>query len=92
MLAIPNLPLEESAGGSVIYAVMTGCDVTYTLLFPDGTPRRATVSLTFRQIVQRQKVVFFKGHTKQYNLDPSAEGMAPGGGRPTNSILDSGDI
>lgn len=88
MLSIPGLPLDDESGGPVIYAVMTGCDVTYNLLFPDGTPRRATVSLTFRQIVQRSKVgVFFRGHAKDtalqhYTLaaDPLSEKIAPNKG------------
>ena len=93
ILAIPELPIEEQSGGSVMYAVMTGCDVTYTLLFPDGTPRRATVSLTFRQIVQRQNVgVFYKGHPGSYNMEPGFENLAPGGGRGKNAIPGSGDI
>ena len=80
ILSIPGIPLDDLTGGSVFYAVMTGCDVTYTLLFPDGTPRRATVSLTFRQIVQRpEEGVFFRGHPDDYNNKPGSEGLAPGG-------------
>lgn len=56
LLAVPGLrlsdsPYENGASG-VVYAVMTGCDVTYMLAFPDGTPRRASVSLTFRLVIQ----------------------------------------
>ena len=47
----PNSDWNEK-GGDTIYAVMTGCDVTRALAFPDGTPRLATVALTFRQVVQ----------------------------------------
>lgn len=61
LLCIPGVGLNED-GGDVILAVMTGCDVTYNLLFPNGTPRNATVALTFRQIVQKAgKGVFWKG-------------------------------
>lgn len=52
MLCVPGVSLNE-LGGDTILAVMTGCDVTYNLLFPNGKPRNATVALTFKQIVQR---------------------------------------
>jgi len=51
LLAIPGLRMNE-IGTSVVRAVMTGCDVTYNLLFPNGKPRQASVSMTFRQVVQ----------------------------------------
>jgi hypothetical protein len=60
ILNIPNFNLNE-AGGDAIYCVMTGCDVSYVLSFPDGTPRRATVSLTLRQIVQTRNGVQYAG-------------------------------
>ena len=61
ILNVPSMGLNES-GGDAIFVIMTGCDVTYTLLFPDGTPRMANVSLTFKQIVQRAEGILFKGH------------------------------
>jgi hypothetical protein len=68
LLNIPNIGLNEcvadSDGGDAIYCVMTGCDVTYTLLFPDGTPRRATVALTLRQVVQSRSGIRFSGFGK----------------------------
>lgn len=61
LLCVPGVGLNEE-GGDVIMAVMTGCDVTYNLLFPNGRPRNATVALTFRQIVQKAgKGVFWRG-------------------------------
>jgi hypothetical protein len=73
ILNVPNLQLNE-AGGDAIYAVMTGCEVEYVKAFPDGTPRLATVSLTFRQVVQNvmKNSVNFIGRaqaegTLQYN-------------------------
>ena len=51
MLCLPRMGLNED-GTDVIAAVMTGCDVTYNLLFPNGVPRNATVALTFKQVVQ----------------------------------------
>ncbi|MFA4971265.1 MAG: hypothetical protein WC683_01545 [bacterium] len=60
-LCVPGVGLNET-GGDVIYAVMTGCDVTYNLLFPNGVPRNATVALTFRQIVQtKDRGVLYRG-------------------------------
>jgi hypothetical protein len=47
----PNFGWSEQ-NTDVLVTVMTGCDVTYQLCFPDGTPRLAEVSLTLRQIVQ----------------------------------------
>jgi len=61
LLCVPGVGLNED-GGDVIMAVMTGCDVTYNLLFPNGRPRNATVALTFRQIVQKAgKGVMWRG-------------------------------
>lgn len=52
ILNVPGLGLNED-GSDSIYAVMVGCDVTYNLLFPNGAPRLATVSLSFKQVVQK---------------------------------------
>ena len=52
LLCVPGVGLNE-LGNNTIMAVMTGCDVTYNLLFPNGKPRNATVALTFKQIVQK---------------------------------------
>jgi hypothetical protein len=68
ILCIPNIGLNESDsddyGKNCIYCVMTGCDVTYTLLFPNGVPRRATVSLTLRQVIQTGTGIRFAGFGK----------------------------
>jgi hypothetical protein len=61
MLCVPGVGLNE-LGSHTIMAVMTGCDVTYNLLFPNGKPRNATVALTFKQIVQKADVgVMWRG-------------------------------
>lgn len=60
ILNVPNLGLNE-AGGDAIFCVMTGCDVVYKLAFRDGTPRRATVSIVLRQIVQNSNGIMFRG-------------------------------
>lgn len=67
ILNVPKFGLNED-GGDSIYAVMTGCDVIYNLAFPDGTPRLATVALTFRQIVQNitDGTIRFKGRPDSY--------------------------
>jgi hypothetical protein len=68
ILCIPGIGLNEAVnddyGEDCIYCVMTGCDVTYTLLFPNGTPRRATVALTLRQVVQTGSGIKFAGFGK----------------------------
>jgi len=51
LLNVPGLQLNED-GGDTVWAVMTGCDVTYMKSFNDGKPRLASVSLSFSQIVQ----------------------------------------
>jgi len=88
ILNVPNFGLNES-GGDEIFCVMTGCDVTYTLAFRDGTPRRATVSLTLRQVVQNSKGVQFKGFG-QGAPSPYAmtggEGLGVSAGRNINGI------
>jgi len=91
ILNIPKFSLNES-GGDSIYCVMTGCDVSYNLAFRDGTPRRVTVSLTLRQIVQTVKGVKFKGFGQgapsQYDMeyDQLREELNKNAGRPLNKI------
>lgn len=87
ILNIPNFGLNE-AGGDAIFCIMTGCDVTYTLAFRDGTPRRATVSLTLRQIVQTSKGVMFKGFKEapsKYSFADDEE-LGKSAGREINGI------
>lgn len=93
VLAIPKLELSESGpGGNVIFAVMTGCDATHTLLFPDGTPRKATVALTFKQVVQDpyNQGIFFAGHGENAPTKIMEGGLeeeiAAGGARPKNDL------
>lgn len=101
ILCIPGHSLGDATGNDCIYAVMTGCDVTYTLAFPDGTPRRASVSLTFRQIVQDPIAgsIYTVGHGGEgtgdvvgYSFtgsnDDAADHIVPGGGRTKNEIGD----
>lgn len=61
ILNVPNMGLNES-GDDSIFAVMTGCNVAYNLCFRDGTPRRVTVSVTLRQVIQESSGIKFKGH------------------------------
>jgi hypothetical protein len=92
-LCIPGLGLNESVGNKdgggedVINCVMTGCDVTYTLLFPNGIPRRATVALTLRQVVQYHNGIKFAGFGKaaqrQYS-NSNKEGLDVNAGRKFN--------
>lgn len=91
ILSVPNFGLNES-GGDEIFCIMTGCDVTYTLAFRDGTPRRATVSVTLRQIVQDSRGIRFKGFgpgaPSQYRMSTS-EGLNRNAGRNINGISPS---
>lgn len=88
ILDVPRMGLNE-AGGDTIYCLMTGCDVTYNLVFRDGTPRSATVSLTLRQIVQTKDGVKFKGFGEnapsKYSMK-SAENLNTNAGRRKNNI------
>jgi len=73
ILHAPGLDWNEK-GGDAIFAVMTGCDVTYSLCFANGVPRLATVALTFRQVVQQpMKGVTYVGRQK----DAIGSGAAP---------------
>lgn len=97
MLNIPGLRLDDYTGGDVVWAAMTGCDINYTLLFPDGTPRKATVSLIFRLINQNpdDKKIYNPGFNQDPEFDynnskvwnSTEEPMpAPGGGRLKNDL------
>jgi len=54
ILNLPGMALNED-GSDILYCVMTGCDVTYEKLFPNGQPRVVKVSLTLKQVVQNPK-------------------------------------
>ena len=91
ILNVPNFGLNGS-GGDAIFVVMTGCDVTYKLAFPNGVLRHATVALTFREIVQKADGVYWRGWDGTKGGAPapyvinSDEGLAPGGGRGTAGL------
>ena len=88
ILAAPGVGLNET-GGDAIFAVMTGCDVIYNLLFPNGVPRRATVSLTFRQVVQELEGVFWKTQNETYkwrNIANAENLESKGGDRILNKL------
>jgi hypothetical protein len=58
------------------------------LAFRDGTPRRATVSITLRQIVQTAKGIMFKGFKEapsKYSFDDNEE-LGKSAGREINGI------
>lgn len=94
LLNIPGLRLDDATASDVIFAIMTGCDVNYMLSFPDGTPRRASVSLTFRQVVQDpiNKLVYQAGFEQPFTYQGSiwdsteSDPPAPGGNRPKNGL------
>lgn len=87
ILYIPESGIGEG-GGPWIFAVMTGCDVTRKLAFPNGVLRRATLSLTFRQVVQHPdgSGVSWRGHGKAlYNI-PNPEKFPDDGVRNGNKL------
>lgn len=90
ILNIPGLGLNESDGSDSIFVVMTQCEITYILCFPNGVPRHATVSLSFKQIVQKSNGVYFKGWPDLYKIEKT-EGLTAGGGR-TIAKLDVGKV
>lgn len=81
LLNIPGLQLNESGGtddgGDVIAAVMTACDVNYKKGFGDGKPRLASVTLSFKQIVQTPDGVFY--HTRNTLLERASSAPFVGG-------------
>jgi hypothetical protein len=74
--------------------MMTGCDVVYQLVFRDGTPRYAVVSVSLKQIVQTNEGVKMKGFgdsaPAQYNMTGGVEGLDNNAGRKVNGIDPSG--
>jgi len=87
MLYVPGHGFGDSNGNDIMYAVVTACDITHTLDFPDGTPRKASVSMTFRQVVQDpfNKTIYQVGHDGT-NIDSwikSKEGSEYKLSRPT---------
>ncbi len=101
ILSMPKMGLGDATGGNAIYCIMTGCDVNYQLCFPDGTPRKASVSLTFRQIHQDpiDKVVYAVGHALDDNTkvryafqNPNSDNVNKGGKRPLNKIKGGGAL
>lgn len=53
----------DSVQDSVV-CVMTQCDITYEMFFPNGNPRIATVQLSFAQVPQRNGSVLFPSVTQ----------------------------
>jgi hypothetical protein len=94
ILYCPGLGLNEQ-GGDAIFAVMTGCDITYRKTFANGVPRTVSMSLTFKQVVQDLVGVSFVGR----KVASQAAGTVPyatldGSGYPISdpAAHDVGDI
>jgi hypothetical protein len=83
MICFPNMGLNEDTS-DVVWAVMTGAPETYTLCFPNGEPRLASVSLTFKQVIQwpGQGIVL----KPRLGIQSLEDNIAAGGGRPKNNI------
>lgn len=54
---------------SIVRVIMNQCNVTYEKWFEDGTPRIATVSLTFLEVVQSAEGIQFQGREGFENSD-----------------------
>lgn len=74
ILGFPKAAHFERAGGTHIISdagafpvIMTSCDVSYEAFFPSGTPRIATVSLSFAEIAQVGGSVFFPHAFDNFN-------------------------
>ena len=67
ILHMPNMALNED-GSDIIFAVVTGCDVTYEKSFSDGQPRQVKLSLTLKQVIENPvrggKPFNFKGQAE----------------------------
>jgi len=55
-LYVPNLGIGYDDNPDVLYVYMTGCDVTYEDLYPDGTPRIAVVETSFVESIMDEKM------------------------------------
>lgn len=73
-------------GADIVYCVMTGCDVNYEKLFPNGQPKVVKVSLTLKQVVQypgTEKSIQFVGFDtlkkarETFDGNPNRYGAAP---------------
>lgn len=86
ILNLPGMALNED-GSDIIYCVVTGCDVNYEKLFPNGQPRVVKVSLTLKQVVQKPgsaKSIQFVGfdtlkqaRDTKFDKDGNTYGAAP---------------
>lgn len=69
LLYIPNSGIGLYGGYTSnpdgIVCLMTDCGITIDAMWPDGTPRMATVSLAFAQTPQRASGVFFPGYQEE---------------------------
>lgn len=79
LLAFPKAARFDRAGGTTAYAdampcLMQTCDVTYEQFFPSGTPRIATVSLSFVEVAQVGNSVIFPQAPEIH--DSTAEGVS----------------
>lgn len=71
LLHVPGLNLNEIQGTDTVRCRMMTSDVTYMKTFPDGKPRLAVVSLTFKIIDQTPDGVFWNQRTDLFTPDDS---------------------
>lgn len=76
-LVFPGSEISGVIGVHELLCIMTQCDVEYQKFFNDGTPRHATVQVSFAEVVQDPTgIVQFVGRdlftdlSKRYKMDP----------------------
>jgi len=77
ILHIPGSQINDFDASDTIFTVMTGLDITYQLAFPNGVLRKASVSLTFKEVVQSPATggVAWMDFEKMYMENNSKEGL-----------------
>jgi len=79
ILNIPGSQINDFDASDTIFTILTAMDVTYTLAFPNGVLRKASVALSFKEIVQRvtggvawlDLGKMYPEHSKEGIADPS---------------------
>jgi len=72
ILSIPGFQLNDQYGSDAIFTVVTGCDITYKLAFPNGVLRLASVAMQFREVVQRPDIGAIDFAVRPPNWQPSS--------------------
>lgn len=92
ILHIPGSQINDFDASDTIFTVLTALDITYTLAFPNGVLRKASASLSFKEIVQRPDTgaIAWIDFSKMYMENNSKEGLTGDGW--LGSSIDPGDV